>query len=87
MQVSHTTRPYNNDIRIIYDILKALPFKKCVKSADFKLCLPIISDLDCFNIDESEFQQSNITSIQIGLLTGVCIQESNVQLLSPLHIH
>jgi len=46
MQASHTTRPYNNDIKIIYDILKALPFKKCVKSTDFKLCLKIFSDLD-----------------------------------------
>ena len=41
-----------------YDKLKALPFKKCVKSTDFKLCLKTLSDFDCFSNNESEFQQS-----------------------------
>jgi len=36
------TRPYNNSIKTIYDIFKALPFKKCVKSTDFKLCLKYV---------------------------------------------
>jgi len=38
MQVSLKTRPYNNNIKIIYDILKALPYTKCVKPTYFKLC-------------------------------------------------
>jgi len=58
MQVFLTTRPYNININIIYDIFKALPFKKSGKSTNFKLCLKIFIDLDCFNINENEFQQS-----------------------------
>jgi len=50
--------PYHNNIKTIYDILKALPFKRCVESIDFKLCLKTFSDFDCFNINESELQQS-----------------------------
>ena len=77
MQVSLTTHPaYNNKIKIIYDIIKALPFKKCVKSTDFKLCLKIFSDFDCFNINESEFQQSidlqkKDDKTQLGRLNGL----------------
>jgi len=44
---------------MIYVILKALPFEKCVKSSDFNFFfLQIFSDFDCFDINESEFQQS-----------------------------
>jgi len=34
MYISYDTPLYNNNIKTIYDILKALPFKKCVKSTD-----------------------------------------------------
>jgi len=42
MRVSFMTRPYNNNIKTIYDILQALPFKK--KLTDFKLFFKIFSD-------------------------------------------
>jgi len=42
------TRPYNNNIKTIYDILEAPPYNKYVKSTYFKLCLHILSDLHCF---------------------------------------
>jgi len=51
------TRPYNNNIKTIYDTLEA-PFKKCVKSTDFELCLKTFCNFNCFDINESEFQQS-----------------------------
>jgi len=35
------TRPYNNNIKTIYDVLKAVPLK-------------LLSDLDCLNINDSE---------------------------------
>jgi len=50
--ISYDTPLFN--IKINGDILKALPFKKCAQFADFKLCLKIFSDLDCFNIIKSE---------------------------------
>jgi len=37
MQVSITTRPYNNNIKIIYDILKALPITKYVSLNWFEI--------------------------------------------------
>jgi len=44
----------------MHDILKAKPFKKCVKSNNFKLCFKTFSDFDAgCNINESEFQQSS----------------------------
>jgi len=48
---------------------------KCVKSTDFKLCLITFSDLNCFNINESEFQQSidlqkKDDKTQLGRLKG-----------------
>jgi len=51
------TRHYNNNIKSIYGLFKTPPFEKCVKSTDFNLRLKLFSDLDCFNINESEFQQ------------------------------
>jgi len=50
--------PCNNNINIIYDILKALPVTKYVQSTDFIFCSQRFSDLNCFKINESEFQQS-----------------------------
>ena len=41
-----------------YDVLKALPLKNFVKSNEFKLFKKTLSDLDCFNVNEREFQQS-----------------------------
>ena len=38
--------------------LKGLPFKNFVKSNDFKLFLITLSDFDCFNVNECEFQRS-----------------------------
>jgi len=67
------TRPYNNNIKTIYNIFKSVPFKK-VKSTDFKLCLQKFSDLDCSITNESEFQQSidlyKKMIKQLGRLTG-----------------
>jgi len=53
MQVSLTTRPYNNNINILYDIWKALPFKKRVKSTDFKLLAKTVS-IDDDALEERE---------------------------------
>ena len=54
MQVSRK----NNGNKTIYDILKALFFKNFVKSYEFKLFLKTFSELDCFYVNEREFQQS-----------------------------
>ena len=58
MQVSLTTRPWNNGNKTIYDTLKALPFKNFVKSYEFELFLKTLSNLECCNVNEREFQQS-----------------------------
>ena len=50
--------PLNNRNKTIYDKLKTLPFKNLVKSIECKLLLKTLSDLDCFTVCESEFQQS-----------------------------
>jgi hypothetical protein len=50
--------PLNNRNKTIYDKLKTLPFKNLVKSIECKLLLKTLSDLDCFTVSESEFQQS-----------------------------
>jgi len=48
--------PLNNSNKTIYGILKALPFKNCVKSKGCKLLLKTLSDFDCSIVNESEFQ-------------------------------
>jgi len=55
--ISYDT-PLNNSNKQIYDILKALSFKNFVKSKEYILLLKTLSDFDCFNVNESEFQQS-----------------------------
>ena len=67
--------PLNNRNKTIYDKLKALPFKNLVKSIKCKLLLKTLSDLDCFTVSESEFQQSidlqkNDDKTQLGRLNG-----------------
>jgi len=43
----HTSTTYNNNINIIYDKFKALPYKKCVKPTDFKLCFQSFFTVIC----------------------------------------
>ena len=67
--------PLNNRNKTIYDKLKTLPFKSLVKSIECKLLLKTLSDLDCFTVSESEFQQSidlqkNDDKTQLGRLNG-----------------
>ena len=48
----------SNSNKTIYYRLKTLPFKNLVKSIEDRLLLKTLSDLDCFTVSESEFQQS-----------------------------
>jgi hypothetical protein len=55
--ISYDT-PLNNSNRTICDELRALLFKNLVESDEYKLLLKTLSDCKCFDISESEFQQS-----------------------------
>jgi len=57
--ISYDT-PLNNRNKTMHDILKAIPFKNVVKPNEYKLILKNLNDFECFNVNESVFQQSAI---------------------------
>jgi len=51
MQVPLMTRPYNNNIKIIYDLVKSISFKKVLSQLIVNY-FKLFNDFDCFNINE-----------------------------------